>query len=165
MTHNRRPQSRLSKANLSTTATMSFIPTPSSRPATPTFLPIPISHLGVTGYRKSTGPGTDPLGGSYSQPKCSSIGSSNAGSPTPSLDSEFHPRERPFSYNGKVQKDLKSPQVLDSLFIPLKYLLLPPSQFGGRPGLEVNSRHSPHSPTISKQPTTMASLQRALAST
>lgn len=105
MTHSRRPQSRLSGASLSTTATMSSIPTPSSRPATPTFLPIPISRPGVTGYKKSTGPGTGPYGG---LPKRSSIGSSNAGSPTPSSDSEFRPRERPFSYNGKVQTDLKS---------------------------------------------------------
>lgn len=112
MTHSRRPQSRLSGASLSTTATMSSIPTPSSRPATPTFLPIPISRPGVTGYKKSTGPGIGPNGGPYSQPKRSSIGSSNAGSPTPSSDSEFRPRERPFSYNGKVQSDLKSlPQL------------------------------------------------------
>ncbi|KAG1826062.1 uncharacterized protein BJ212DRAFT_1259763 [Suillus subaureus] len=105
MTHSRRPQSRLSGASLSTTATMSSIPTPSSRPATPTFLPIPISRPGVTGYKKSTGLGAGPYGG---PPKRSSIGSSNAGSPTPSSDSEFRPRERPFSYNGKVQNDLKS---------------------------------------------------------
>lgn len=108
MTHSRRPQSRLSGASLSTTATMSSIPTPSSRPATPTFLPVPISRPGVTGYKKSTGPGTGPFGVPYSQPKRSSIGSSNAGSPTPSSDSEFRPRERPFSYNGKVQNDFKS---------------------------------------------------------
>lgn len=105
MSHNRRPQSRLSGASLSTTATMSSIPTPSSRPATPTFLPVPISRPGVTGYKKSTAPGTGPYGG---PPKRSSIGSSNAGSPTPSSDSEFRPRERPFSYNGKVPNDLKS---------------------------------------------------------
>lgn len=108
MTHSRRPQSRLSGASLSTTATMSSIPTPSSRPATPTFLPVPISRPGVTGYKKSTGPGNGPFGVPYSQPKRSSIGSSNAGSPTPSSDSEFRPRERPFSYNGKVQNDFKS---------------------------------------------------------
>lgn len=105
MSHNRRPQSRLSGASLSTTATMSSIPTPSSRPATPTFLPVPISRPGVTGYKKSTAPGTGPYSG---PPKRSSIGSSNAGSPTPSSDSEFRPRERPFSYNGKVPNDLKS---------------------------------------------------------
>lgn len=108
MTHSRRPQSRLSGASLSTTATFSSIPTPSSRPATPTFLPIPISRPGVTGFKKSTGPG----GGPYGQPKRSSIGSSDTGSPTPSSDSEFRPRERPFSYNGKVQNNLKSlPQL------------------------------------------------------
>ncbi|KAG1833924.1 hypothetical protein EV424DRAFT_1524836 [Suillus variegatus] len=114
MSHSRRPQSRLSGASLSTTATMSSIPTPSSRPATPTFLPIPISRPAVTGYKKSTGPGTGPHGGPYSQSKRSSIGSSNAGSPTPSSDSEFRHRERPFSYSGKVQKDLRSPPQLPS---------------------------------------------------
>ncbi|KAG0708982.1 hypothetical protein DFH29DRAFT_993828 [Suillus ampliporus] len=112
MAHSRRPQSRLSAASLCTTATISSIPTPSSRPATPTFLPIPTSRLysntGATGFKKSTGPGAGP----YSQPKRSSIGSSNTGSPTPSSDGEFRPRERPFSYNGKVQSDLKSlPQL------------------------------------------------------
>ncbi|KAH7931114.1 hypothetical protein BV22DRAFT_1077896 [Leucogyrophana mollusca] len=104
--NNHRPQSRLSGASLSTTATISSIPTPSSRPATPTFLPVPTSSLyahsgtaGVTGFKRSTGPGT----GAYAQPKRSSLGSSNAGSPTPS-ESEFHPRDRPVSYNAKPDR-------------------------------------------------------------
>ncbi|KAG1755163.1 uncharacterized protein EDB91DRAFT_276191 [Suillus paluster] len=112
MAHSRRPQSRLSGASLSTTATISSIPTPSSRPATPTFLPLPTSrpysNTGATGFKKSTGPGAGP----YGQPKRSSIDSSNTGSPTPSSDGEFRLRERPFSYNGKVQNDLRSlPQL------------------------------------------------------
>jgi len=107
--HSRRPQSRLSGASLSTTATVSSIPTPISRPATPTFLPIPTSRpTGGIGLKKSTGPGAGP----YAQPKRSSIASSNTGSPTPSSEGEFRPRERPFSYNGKAQNDLKSlPQL------------------------------------------------------
>ncbi|OAX44733.1 hypothetical protein K503DRAFT_1598 [Rhizopogon vinicolor AM-OR11-026] len=109
MAHSRRPQSRLSGASLSTTTTMSSIPTPSSRPATPTFLPLPTSgpysNMGAIGLKKSTGPGAGPYA------KRSSIGSSNTGSPTPSSDGEFRPRERPFSYNGKAN-DLKSvPQL------------------------------------------------------
>lgn len=105
--HSRRPQSRLSGASLSTTATISSIPTPSSRPATPTFLPLPTSgpysNTGGIGIKRSTGPGA----GAYSQSKRSSISSSNTGSPTPS-DGDFRSRERPFSYNGKAQSDLKT---------------------------------------------------------
>ncbi|KAF8225069.1 hypothetical protein L208DRAFT_1409145 [Tricholoma matsutake] len=58
----RRPQSRLSAGSLSTTTTSS-IPTPVSRPATPTYLPVPTSSLysypataGLTGIKRSTGP-------------------------------------------------------------------------------------------------------------
>lgn len=110
MAHSRRPQSRLSGASLSTTATMSSIPTPSSRPATPSFLPVPspYSNTGSISLKRSTAPGA----GTYAQPKRSSIGSSNTGSPTPSSDGEFRPRERPFSYNGKAQNDMKKlPQL------------------------------------------------------
>ncbi|KAI0068392.1 hypothetical protein BV25DRAFT_1911374 [Artomyces pyxidatus] len=86
----RRPQSRLStstegRSSVSTTATVSSIPTPTSRPATPTFLPLPSAGLyahqstaGATGLKRSTGPGLGP----YSNPKRSSLGSSSAGSPT-----------------------------------------------------------------------------------
>lgn len=57
----RRPVSRMSGASLSTTTTGSSLPTPVSRPATPTFLPLPTSSLynnssGV-GSKRSTGPG------------------------------------------------------------------------------------------------------------
>ena len=90
----RRPQSRLSGASLSTTATSSSIPTPSSRPATPTFLPIPTGGLyastaGLTGLKRPTGPGATP----HAQQKRSSLGSSTA-MPPPS-SGRFSPRERP----------------------------------------------------------------------
>ncbi|RPD81985.1 hypothetical protein L226DRAFT_607197 [Lentinus tigrinus ALCF2SS1-7] len=89
----RRPQSRLSvstegRSSVSTTATTSTassIPTPSSRPSTPTFLPIPSASFyggGNTGLKRSTGPGL----GAYSQPgqagKRSSLGTSTNRSPT-----------------------------------------------------------------------------------
>lgn len=92
----RRPQSRLSGASLSTTATTSSIPTPTSRPATPTFLPVPSAGLyshpstaGVTGLKRSTGPVPSP----YAQPKRSSLGASTAVHPT-SSEGGYH-RERP----------------------------------------------------------------------
>lgn len=76
----RRPQSRLSdgRSSISTNATsstVSSIPTPVSRPSTPTFLPIPTSGLYSTGnnLKRSSGPSS----GAYSsQPKRSSLGSS-----------------------------------------------------------------------------------------
>ncbi|KAI8980672.1 hypothetical protein BD414DRAFT_464892 [Trametes punicea] len=86
----RRPQSRLSvstegRSSVSTnatTSTASSIPTPSSRPSTPTFLPVPSASLyGNGGLKRSTGPGS----GAYGQPKRSSLGASIAHSPT--LDS------------------------------------------------------------------------------
>ncbi|KAI0639744.1 hypothetical protein C8Q77DRAFT_1082647 [Trametes polyzona] len=86
----RRPQSRLSvstegRSSVSTnatTSTTSSIPTPSSRPSTPTFLPVPSASIyGGAGLKRSTGPGS----GAYSQPKRSSLGASTARSPT--LDS------------------------------------------------------------------------------
>jgi len=55
----RRPQSRLSAGN----TTPSSIPTPASRPATPTLLPVPSASLhtssssGFLGMKRSTGPG------------------------------------------------------------------------------------------------------------
>jgi hypothetical protein len=78
----RRPQSRLSAGSLSTTTTSS-IPTPVSRPATPTYLPIPTSSLyahpataGLTGLKRSAGlNGSNP----YSQTKRSSLGSNATG--------------------------------------------------------------------------------------
>ncbi|KAF9229413.1 hypothetical protein BS17DRAFT_20891 [Gyrodon lividus] len=109
--NNRRPQSRLSGASQSTTATVSSIPTPSSRPATPTFLPVPTSGLHANGsmsgigLKRSTGPGT----GAYGQKKRVSLGSSTAGSPTPSFDNESRPRERPMSYNAKMDRQIAKP--------------------------------------------------------
>ncbi|KAG5648089.1 hypothetical protein DXG03_007124 [Asterophora parasitica] len=87
----RRPQSRLSAGSLSTTTTSS-IPTPTSRPATPTFLPVPSGSLyastaGMTGLKRSTGPGGP---NPYSQSKRSSLGSTT----TPNLTAESR-RERP----------------------------------------------------------------------
>ncbi|KAI0080242.1 hypothetical protein K474DRAFT_1590025 [Panus rudis PR-1116 ss-1] len=80
----RRPQSRLSvstegRSSVSTnatTSTMSSIPTPSSRPSTPTFLPVPSSGMyqSTLGMKRSSGPST----GAYSsQTKRSSYGSAN----------------------------------------------------------------------------------------
>ncbi|PSR75931.1 hypothetical protein PHLCEN_2v8845 [Hermanssonia centrifuga] len=74
----RRPNSRLSDGRSSistnaTTSTASSIPTPISRPSTPTFLPVPTSGLyaSTAGLKRSTGPSS----GAYSQPKRSSLGS------------------------------------------------------------------------------------------
>ncbi|KAI0715260.1 hypothetical protein C8Q76DRAFT_618398 [Earliella scabrosa] len=89
----RRPQSRLSvstegrssTSTNATTSTASSIPTPSSRPSTPTFLPIPSASLYSSniGLKRSTGPNTS----AYSQTggqgnKRSSLGASTARSPT-----------------------------------------------------------------------------------
>nr|VWO94225.1 Structural maintenance of chromosomes protein [Ganoderma boninense] len=94
----RRPQSRLSvstegRSSISTnatTSTTSSIPTPSSRPSTPTFLPVPSASLyGGNNLKRSTGPGA----GAYGQPtvsKRASLGASTARSPnsrSPTRDS------------------------------------------------------------------------------
>lgn len=79
-----RPQSRLSvstegRSSVSTNATsstISSIPTPSSRPSTPTYLPLPTYGGAGTGLKLSTGPGS----GAYSL-KRSSLGSSSMRSP------------------------------------------------------------------------------------
>ncbi|KAI0348444.1 hypothetical protein BDW22DRAFT_1404343 [Trametopsis cervina] len=75
----RRPQSRTSEGRSSistnaTTSTTSSIPTPTSRPTTPTFLPIPTAGLyqSAIGQKRSSGPIT----GAYGQPKRSSLGTS-----------------------------------------------------------------------------------------
>ncbi|KAG5654794.1 hypothetical protein H0H81_003802 [Sphagnurus paluster] len=86
----RRPQSRLSATSLSTTTTSS-IPTPTSRPSTPTFLPIPSGGLYAStngfGLKRSTGPGgANPYS---AQPKRASLGSNTS----PNQTSEG--RERP----------------------------------------------------------------------
>jgi hypothetical protein len=85
----RRPQSRLStstegRSSVSTTATVSSIPTPVSRPATPTFIPLPTSGLyahpstaGATGLKRPSAPG---FGSAYF--KRSSLGSTTDDSPS-----------------------------------------------------------------------------------
>ncbi|KAI0756666.1 hypothetical protein C8Q80DRAFT_1090112 [Daedaleopsis nitida] len=87
----RRPQSRLSvstegrssTSTNATTSTTSSISTPSSRPSTPTFLPVPSASLyaSTAGLKRSTGPNS----GAYSQPgqpnKRSSLGASTARAP------------------------------------------------------------------------------------
>ncbi|VDB99807.1 unnamed protein product [Peniophora sp. CBMAI 1063] len=82
----KRPQSRVSsegRSSIGTTATVSSIPTPSSRPTSPTFLPLPSASLyaSTSALKRSTGPGA---GGPYSGsggsagPKRSSLGASTA---------------------------------------------------------------------------------------
>ncbi|KAF5374796.1 hypothetical protein D9758_000167 [Tetrapyrgos nigripes] len=86
----KRPQSRLSGGS---TTTNSSILTSSSRPATPTFLPIP-SNAVHTGAKRSTGPGSTSL--FASQLKRSSLGSSTMAKPNGRLTPE----------NGKALPDL-----------------------------------------------------------
>ena len=95
----RRPQSRLSGASMSTTATVSSIPTPSSRPATPTSLPLSISSLYSTSY--ASGIGKCSAGAGL---KRASLGSNSTESPTPLSDTEIIPRDRPVSYNAKIDR-------------------------------------------------------------
>ncbi|KAF8898620.1 hypothetical protein BD779DRAFT_23979 [Infundibulicybe gibba] len=101
----RRPQSRLSGGSLSTATTSSSIPTPISRPTTPTFLPVPSGGLyahsttaGVTGLKRSTGPGGP---SPYAQTKRSSLGASTAAMPPPDRRDRLHtispPPSRPNS--------------------------------------------------------------------
>ncbi|KAF9015280.1 hypothetical protein BDQ17DRAFT_1386057 [Cyathus striatus] len=89
----RRPQSRLSGGALSSAT--SSIPTPVSRPATPTFLPIPSVPNPSIGLKRSTGPGGP---NPYSQSKRSSLGVTNAGKPVNSDMTELgHSTSRPGS--------------------------------------------------------------------
>ncbi|KAI6007310.1 hypothetical protein EDD15DRAFT_2384112 [Pisolithus albus] len=111
----RRPQSRLSGASMSTTATVSSIPTPSSRPTTPTFLPLPVSSL----YSNSHTPGhallkrsVPPGIASYAQPKRSSLGSGTA-------DSEAMAREQPSPYNSKAVHPAETDMALQPAQLPL----------------------------------------------
>ncbi|KAH9969004.1 hypothetical protein BC827DRAFT_303330 [Russula dissimulans] len=99
----RRPQSRLStstegRSSVSTTATVSSIPTPVSRPATPTFIPLPSSGLyvhpstaGATGLKRPSGP-------SFGF-KRSSLGSTTGDSPSSGslFDSGIPHRDRVLS--------------------------------------------------------------------
>ncbi|KAH9944094.1 uncharacterized protein BXZ73DRAFT_39180 [Epithele typhae] len=87
----RRPQSRLSTSTegrsststTATTSTTSSVHTPSSRPTTPTFLPVPSASLyGGSGIKRSTGPGSGAYG--QSNGKRSSLGASTARSPSES---------------------------------------------------------------------------------
>ncbi|KAI9058849.1 hypothetical protein FKP32DRAFT_1597160 [Trametes sanguinea] len=98
----RRPQSRLSvstegRSSVSTnatTSTTSSIPTPSSRPSTPTFLPVPSASLyGGQGLKRSTGPGS----GAYGQSKRSSLGAStnSPGLHSPTLSTHSNVTVRP----------------------------------------------------------------------
>ncbi|KAH9898061.1 hypothetical protein C8Q73DRAFT_744154 [Cubamyces lactineus] len=99
----RRPQSRLSvstegRSSVSTnatTSTTSSVPTPSSRPSTPTFLPVPSASMySGNGLKRSTGPAS----GAYSQSKRSSLGASTTRSPTldsPSLSTHSNVTIRP----------------------------------------------------------------------
>ncbi|KAI0788612.1 hypothetical protein C8Q75DRAFT_879938 [Abortiporus biennis] len=101
----RRPQSRLSvstegRSSISTnatTSTASSIPTPSSRPSTPTFLPVPSASLyqSQIGMKKSIGPGHV----STTQTKRSSFGSSTA-SPM------AHPSHIPTSHSNVTLRPL-----------------------------------------------------------
>ena len=89
----RRPQSRLSVASTATAS--SSVHTPSSRPSTPTFLPLPTSgsySSGLVGLKRSTGPGSTP----YAQAKRSSLGSQSPVPPMPALDGIIG-RERPLT--------------------------------------------------------------------
>ncbi|KAK0245854.1 hypothetical protein EDD85DRAFT_1016894 [Armillaria nabsnona] len=77
----RRPQSRLSIGSSATTS--STVHTPTSRPSTPTFLPIPAGgsngHSSGLGFKRSTGPAGHP----QLQTKRSSLGSSSSAMPPP----------------------------------------------------------------------------------
>lgn len=91
----RRPQSRLSgdgRDSTSTVSTTSSIPTPTSRPATPTFLPVPTPGLygsGLPTMKRSTGP---------TAVKRSSLGANSVNnSPTSLHPLTHHHRERPLS--------------------------------------------------------------------
>ncbi|KAI0257596.1 hypothetical protein BJV78DRAFT_1272553 [Lactifluus subvellereus] len=103
----RRPQSRLStstegRSSVSTTATVSSIPTPTSRPTTPTFIPLPSAGLyahpstaGATGLKRPNGPS---FGGAYF--KRSSLGSNAGDSP---INTGF------ISDSGIPRRELSSP--------------------------------------------------------
>lgn len=102
----RRPQSRQSgetdgRASTSTVSTTSSIPTPTSRPATPTFLPVPSGGMYASGLpmKRSTGPG--PV------PKRSSLGSATS-SPTSFLQPPDRFRERPTSVGSLAASTNKS---------------------------------------------------------
>ncbi|KAJ3477540.1 hypothetical protein NLI96_g10392 [Meripilus lineatus] len=113
---NRRPISRLSVSTegrssistVATTSTTSSIPTPISRPSTPTFLPIPSGGLyqsanGV-GSKRSTGPSS----GAHSQPKRISYGSSHSNSSTSTVVPSHIPSPHPNITTRSTSKALPS---------------------------------------------------------
>ncbi|KAG6842562.1 hypothetical protein C0991_000088 [Blastosporella zonata] len=109
----RRPQSRLSAGSLST-ATTSSIPTPTSRPATPTFLPLPSSGLyahsstaGMTGLKR--GPNM------YTQSKRSSLGASTAMPPEGGRERTTTLPPRPASGTPLSSKKFNEGKVLPQL--------------------------------------------------
>ncbi|KAK0465189.1 uncharacterized protein EV420DRAFT_1513252 [Desarmillaria tabescens] len=85
----RRPQSRLSIGSSATTS--STVHTPTSRPSTPTFLPIPAGgvngHSSGLGLKRSTGPAGHPK----LQTKRSSLGSSTSAMPPPAPRDKSRP--------------------------------------------------------------------------
>lgn len=99
----RRPQSRLSgdgRDSMSTVSTTSSIPTPTSRPATPTFLPVPTGGpygSGLSALKRSTGPGQ----------KRSSLGSTISSSASGTFLQP--PKERPLSALASTNKNLPVP--------------------------------------------------------
>ncbi|EIW86605.1 hypothetical protein CONPUDRAFT_86565 [Coniophora puteana RWD-64-598 SS2] len=97
----RRPQSRLSGGSQSTTATVSSIPTPSSRPATPTFFPILRA-----GLNNSPSPSRRPVISHNGQTKRSSLGSSATHSSSPDRTS----KQRPVSYSAKSPRSMTQSQ-------------------------------------------------------
>lgn len=112
----RRPRSRLSGASMSTTTTVSSIPTPTSRPATPTFLPLPSSLYSngrTPGLKSSIGPGAFSSG----QSKRTSLSSNSCGSP-PLSDNGIKPHDHPGSYNVKSDRCnvTHSPSFLPRLY-------------------------------------------------
>src|SRR6266702_446809 len=151
-----RPQSRLStstegRSSISTTATVSSIPTPISRPATPTFIPLPSPGLyahpstaGATGLKR---PGGSGFGGAFF--KRSSLGSTTGDSPT---DTSF------LSDSGLSHRELSSSA---SFTVATPTTSTPPSQTGGKlpsqlPHSNVTVRsHSKH-PKSAAPPTSLA---------
>ncbi|THH20836.1 hypothetical protein EW146_g594 [Bondarzewia mesenterica] len=119
----KRPTSQTStstegRSSVGTTATISSLATPVSRPTTPTSIPVPSSGLySGTGTKHSTGPGS----GTYSSNglKRSSLEFSTTGSPTVFnhlSDSVYHHRERPTSVPAppRVSLEKSSPSAYRS---------------------------------------------------
>ncbi|EPQ60699.1 hypothetical protein GLOTRDRAFT_31887 [Gloeophyllum trabeum ATCC 11539] len=135
----RRPQSRLSdgRTSASTATTASSIHTPlSSRPCTPTFLPLPTSSIHSTSnLKKSVGPGAKPP----SQPKRSSLGHSP-------VKGGFSFRERPYTMPAppRPESEASSPNTEKELprfpQSQSNVTLRPPSKFAMSSSLLSQSR-------------------------